>query len=157
MSIIDEKYIYMDLDVSSKEDIFEKLGTKLINDGVVKSTFIEALIERENDYPTGLPLPIGVAIPHTDATHVNEDQLVIATLSNPVKFVEMGTEEDEIDVELVIMIVMSDGKNHLEILQNIISTVQNEEIVKQVIGQKEPTEVRKILEDKILAKKGELL
>lgn len=150
MSIINEKYIYIDLDATSKEEVFEKLGSELIKNNIVKNTFVEALIDREDDYPTGLPLPIGVAIPHTDGSHVINDQLIIATLSNPVKFVEMGAEDEDVDVQLIIMIVMKEGKKHLEMLQNIIATLQDEEIVEQVVDEKNRTEIRKILEDKIL-------
>lgn len=151
MDLINEKYIYVDLEVSSKEELFEFLGAELMNESVVKETFVDALKEREVDYPTGLPLPIGVAIPHTDSSHVNSDQLVIATLLNPVKFVEMGAEDDEVDVKLIIMIVMNDGKDHLNILQNIISTVQNEGIVKQVTEEKDPKQIKTILEKNILS------
>lgn len=155
MSLINEKYIYVDLEASNNKEIFEKIGSKLHEDRVVKDTFVKALIEREGEYPTGLPLPIGVAIPHTDASHVNHDQLAIATLSEPVDFIEMGSEEDVVKVELVIMIVMKDGNNHLEMLQNILGTVQDEEIVSEVLNEKDPQKIKSILEKNILKDKGE--
>lgn len=152
MSIIEEKYIFVDLDVNTQDELFETLGGKLIESDVVKSTYVDALKDREGEFPTGLPLPIGVAIPHTDGSYVNEDHLVVATLSKPVDFVEMGTDDEKVDVSLVIMIVMQDGKNHLEMLQNIIATVQNEELVKELLQEKDKKVIKEILDENILNK-----
>lgn len=152
MSIIDEKYIFLNLEVESQHELFEELGNKLIKDNIVKDTYIYALKERENEFPTGLPLPIGVAIPHTDGSYVKENHLAIATLSKPVHFVEMGTDDENIEVDLVIMIVMQDGKNHLEMLQNIIATVQNEELVKEIVNEKDSQKVKDLLEKHIINK-----
>lgn len=152
MGIIDEKYIFIDLEAENKEELFEVLGNKLIEDNVVKDTYVEALKKRESEYPTGLPLPIGAAIPHTDGSYVKEDHLVVATLKKPIPFVEMGTEDEKVDVSLVIMIVMSDGKNHLSMLQNIIATVQDEALVKEMVEEKDDRVIKEILEENILNK-----
>lgn len=150
LSIIDQDYIYVDFSVDSSNDLFEKIGEVLIENGIVKDSYITALKEREEEFPTGLPLPIGVAIPHTEGIYVNEDKLVIATLSEPIKFVEMGSDDVLIDVSLIIMIVMKDGKSHLEMLQNIIGTVQNQELVSQIMNEKNTETIKQLLEQSIL-------
>lgn len=55
--------------------------------GYVKSTYIDAVLEREKTLPTGLDIgEMCVAIPHTDSKHVNESNVALAVLKNPVEF-----------------------------------------------------------------------
>lgn len=58
--------------------------------GYVKSTYIDAVLEREKTLPTGLDIgEMCVAIPHTDSKHVNESNVALAVLKNPVEFRNM--------------------------------------------------------------------
>ncbi|MEI5990153.1 hypothetical protein A5881_001646 [Enterococcus termitis] len=128
-----EPLLYHRLSVATQRELFEKLSTELEVEGIVQQHFLEALIERESEFPTGLPLKIGVAIPHTDGTYVNEDRLVFVTLEQPIPFNEMGgDEEDVIEVSVVIMLAIKEGKNHLSILQKLIESLQKEGFVEQL-------------------------
>ena len=58
--------IFPDAEASSYEDVFRQVGGALTGAGYTKSTYVEALVEREREYPTGLDVDgWGVAIPHT--------------------------------------------------------------------------------------------
>lgn len=128
-----EPLLYHQLSVATQRELFGKLSTELEVEGIVQQHFLEALIERESEFPTGLPLKIGVAIPHTDGTYVNEDRLVFATLEQPIPFNEMGgDEEDVIEVSVVIMLAIKEGKKHLSILQKLIESLQKEGFVEQL-------------------------
>lgn len=128
-----EPLLYHQLSVATQRELFGKLSTELEVEGIVQQHFLEALIERESEFPTGLPLKIGVAIPHTDGTYVNEDRLVFATLEQPIPFNEMGEdEEDVIEVSVVIMLAIKEGKKHLSILQKLIESLQKEGFVEQL-------------------------
>ncbi|MGX7349253.1 PTS sugar transporter subunit IIA [Dolosicoccus paucivorans] len=154
--MLDKKYIYLNKSFESREDLFREVGPQLQEDGIVKDTFIEALIEREQEFPTGLPLPVGVAIPHTDASHVNEDRLVIITLANPIEFLEIGGDEDDlVSVSLVIMIVMNDGKSHLEMLTNIIELAQNQELIESIVSADEEDLVIDLFNKNVFKKENE--
>lgn len=147
---INKDYIFNKVTFTSKEDALEKLGEVLKNDNVVKEGFIDALKEREANYPTGLPVEIGVAIPHTDGTLVNEDQIIFATLENPVKFNEMGgDEEDVVDVYIIIMLAIADGKKHLDILTKLINTIQDKDFIKQLYHAKDKDEMYALLDGNI--------
>lgn len=144
--MIDGKYIFKDLDISSQKELFETLGQQLINDNIVKEGFIEGLLKREKEFPTGLPVVPGVAIPHTNGSLVNEDRLVFATLKDPIKFNEMGAgEEDLVDVQVVILIAIANGKNHLETLQKLIASIQKDGFIKGLVESDDTKEMERII------------
>lgn len=134
MSLIDKNYVYLNLEVATTTELFEKIGNDLIEGGIVKDSYVKALNDREAEFPTGLPLPIGVAIPHTDGSHVIQNRIVPVTLKDSIEFNEMGADqEDKVEVKMAVFIVMADGKNHLDMLQNIIMSVQNESVITELL------------------------
>ena len=91
--------IEIDLDVKTSHEVIERLSKLLYKGGYVKDSFLDAVIEREKQYATGIPLdPVGIAIPHTDGIHVKKRAVAVGILANPIKFGTMGG-DGEIDVE----------------------------------------------------------
>ncbi|MGO3021543.1 MAG: PTS sugar transporter subunit IIA [Lactococcus cremoris] len=148
--LIDKDYIFNKEVFKNKEEVFEKLGKRLEEDNIVQSGFVKALKEREADYPTGLPVEIGVAIPHTDGTLVNKDKLIFVTLEEPVSFNEMGgKDEDTVEVSIVIMLAVGNGKKHLETLTKLINTIQNKDFVEQLYSTNNKEEMHSIIVENI--------
>ncbi|OCA86056.1 hypothetical protein A8F94_14540 [Bacillus sp. FJAT-27225] len=144
--MIDKKYIVKNLEVNSQKELLERLGKQLVEDRIVKEGFTEALLEREREFPTGLPVVPGVAIPHTNGSLVNEDRLLFATLKNPIKFNEMGAgEEDFVDVQVVILLAIADGQNHIQTLQKLIGSIQKEGFIKGLVDSKDTEEMESII------------
>ncbi|WP_086315227.1 PTS system, galactitol-specific IIA component [Enterococcus sp. 7F3_DIV0205] len=141
-----EPLLYHQLLVNTQNELFEKLSTELEAKGIVQQPFLTALIERESEFPTGLPLKIGVAIPHTDGTYVNEDRLVFATLKQPILFNEMGgDEEDVLNVSVVIMLAIKEGKKHLSVLQKLIESIQKEGFIEELAQAKDTNKMKTII------------
>lgn len=127
--------IYLNVDgIRNTKDALMYLGNKLVTAGFVKETFPDALIEREKVFPTGLQFPhYGVAIPHTDAVHVNETKVAIMTMTNPVEFVQMGSESQKVPVSLVIMLAIKESHSQVEMLQKLMGVLQNENLVQSIL------------------------
>src|SRR5688572_13356611 len=88
-------------DTVTKEEAILTLAALLRDGGYVKDSFGAAVLAREDVFPTGLPTqPVGVAIPHTDVEHVNNSALAVGILSQPVVFMEMGSFDGQVDVEI---------------------------------------------------------
>ena len=137
--LIDPEYVFTELDAETRQDVFEELGGALLADGRVKDDYIAALAEREEGCPTGLPVPGGVAIPHTDASHVNQDTIVIATLAKPVAFREMGGDaDDRVEVSTVFMRALASAGEHLEVLQKIVKSIQRPEFLETIRSTTDP-------------------
>ena len=110
-----EELIIPGLEAKSSDDIFEALGGKLVKQGYCKESYVQALKDREAEFPTGINTgEKGVAIPHTDVSHVNKKGIAIATLKQPVEFVEMGTDDEYVNAQVVFMLAV-DEKGHLEL------------------------------------------
>lgn len=65
---INEKNIFVDLEVRDFPELITLIAQPLVEDQDVVAEYPSQVIKREEGFPTGLPTePIGVAIPHTDA------------------------------------------------------------------------------------------
>ena len=136
------------LQADSSDDIFEALGGELVKQGYCKETYVQALKNREAEFPTGINTgEKGVAIPHTDVSHVNKKGIAIATIKNPVSFMEMGTDDEYVNVQVVFMLAV-DEKGHLELLQAILGILQDQEVLNQLIEAKDAEEIIEIIKNK---------
>jgi len=142
--LIDEKFfskkvLLFDKDLKSDDEVFDLLSDSLENKGVVKNTFRAAIKKREKNYPTGLALSsgIGVAIPHTDPEHVNENQVGFVSLKTPVNFRQMGSDTEVVPVKLVFVLCLKDSHKQLTMLQNLMGLFGNDEIIKKFLSCKD--------------------
>ena len=143
-----EELIIPGLEAKSSDDIFEALGGKLVKQGYCKESYVQALKDREAEFPTGINTgEKGVAIPHTDVSHVNKKGIAIATLKQPVEFVEMGTDDEYVNAQVIFMLAV-DEKGHLELLQAILAVLQDQEVLKKLIKAKDAKEIIEIIKEK---------
>lgn len=124
---------FFQLDVKNQSQLLDTMYLKLKENGFVKETYITALKEREEEYPTGILFEnTGFAIPHTDSKHVNESQICFASLKNPIEFKDMTNKENVISVELVFMLAMSKPHEQVETLQNLMALFQDVNAVEKL-------------------------
>ena len=141
--MIDRELFYFNLEVESRDELLKIVGSSLQNKGFVKETYVEALLEREHNFPTGLPLKIGVAIPHTSIEHANENKLVFVKPTHSLTFNEMGNEDGVVEVEFIIFLVICDEKDHMDVLSKIITIIQEEKIVENILKSESLVEFQK--------------
>lgn len=107
------------------EQALEQTYTALRDHGYVKDSFLSACIERERDFPTGLPTEIGVAIPHTGSEHVIVPSICVLRLEKPVFFRDMGNFDNLVEVHYVFNMALNDSNDQLPMLQAIIRLVKD--------------------------------
>ena len=146
--------IFPGAEAASYEEVFQQVGGALTAAGYTKSTYVEALIEREREYPTGLDVDgWGVAIPHTPVEHVHSETVIaIAIFKNPVEFVQMGTDDETVGVRIVFMLAIA-GKPgehgaHLDELQRIIAIIQDTGLLQNLLNAQSAEEIIKLIEEK---------
>ena len=146
---LDENLIFVELEANNNSDVMQKMGETFIKEGVCKDTYIKALIEREEEYPTGLNIDgFGVAIPHTSVEHVNEAKIAIATLKNKVDFIHMGTDNENVEVDLVVMLAVDNPKKHLSTLQGMLEILQDKEVLYKMTQVKQKEDIIQIIKNK---------
>lgn len=144
-----EDLIFREVEAESYEDVFRIIGGELVKKGYGKLDYVKGLIEREREYPTGLDIDgFGIAIPHTPVNFVDRPATAIGILKKPVTFIEMGTEDDEVEAQLVFMLAVVDPKAHIDQLQRIISIIQDKEVLKNIKETDNPKEIIDIIRRK---------
>lgn len=145
---LNSSLIFTDVKAQSYQDVMEQIGGACIKEGYAKESYVDALIEREGEFPTGLDIDgVGVAIPHTDAGHVIKEGIAIGILENPVEFVQMGSDET-VKVNLVFMLAIAKPHEHLEKLQKILGIIQDKEVLKKLLNTKDTNKVIEIVKEK---------
>lgn len=149
---LDEALIFTKLQADTYKDVMNQVGGALIKKGYAKDSYSEALIAREQEFPTGLDVNgIGVAIPHTDVDHVIKPGIAIAILDKPVDFILMGSDDDHVDVKIIFMLAVVNPSEHLGQLQKILAIIQDTEVLNKLLKVVNKNEIIEIVKEKELA------
>ncbi|SJZ65729.1 PTS sugar transporter subunit IIA [Anaerorhabdus furcosa] len=146
---INEDLVILDIDEQDKEKVLQILANKMQEMGIVKETYLEGVLNREEIYPTGLLLGnYNVAIPHTESKHVNKNAIAIAKLNRPVKFKYMADPKMEIEVNLIFMLAISEPKNQVPVLSLLMNILSNQDNVSALARARNKEEFLQILKEK---------
>lgn len=119
--------------LKSSSEVLQYLSDRLENLGIVKSSYKQAILERENEFPTGITFgEYGIAIPHTDVEHVIKPQIGVMTLHEPVKFIQMASDDISVEVNTVFILALKEAHNQLDILQKLMELLQNTEVMDEI-------------------------
>lgn len=148
--VLNEQLVFRDLKVKTQEEVLDCLSKKLLELGFVKDEYVEAIKQREKEYPTGLPStdPV-VAIPHANYEMVKKTTLAIATLNEPVLFENMENHQEKLPVRIVIMMAIGEPHGQIEMLQKIVGIIQNQDLRKKMITASNDKELLDLLEQAI--------
>lgn len=126
--MFDIENIYLDVSVKNTKELFEKMNEIFLDKAYVKEGYLESLIKREENYPTGLQFNgYQVAIPHTDPKFINEEKIVFVRLKEDIKFGEMGSDSGYVDVKVVLMLLINKGEKQVDILLNLMKLFENKD------------------------------
>ncbi|MBM0047105.1 PTS mannitol transporter subunit IICBA [Anaerococcus sp. mt242] len=141
-SVLKKENILLNQKFDSKEEVIKEVGRIMESSGYVDHEYTNGMLQRENEAPTHFG--IGLAIPHgTNKTKsaIKKSGLVVLTIPEGVKW------DDEI-VKLVIGIA-GVGDEHLAILSNVATKIDNEEIVNDIVENKSKDEIYEILTSEV--------
>ncbi|AOT72632.1 PTS sugar transporter subunit IIA [Geosporobacter ferrireducens] len=142
----DKRTVKARLQAGSDKEVLRQMATLLYQAGYVEDSFIDAIIQREDIFPTGLPIEsYGVAIPHTDPHHVNKPMIAVATLEKPVNFSVMGNPEEKTEVGIVFMLAMKNSSSQLQLLSNLMNVIQDTMLLKKIYKTRNEKELLEIL------------
>lgn len=148
--LLDESLILFNVEAKNREELLTKLSHLLYERGYVKESYLVAVQERENKYPTGLPTKmIRIAVPHTGIEHVKKSGILVAFLKEPIVFKDMGNGVDDIPVELVFMLSISAPKDQLLVLQQIIDLFSNDKALTAIKAVRDAKSFIQVIKDNI--------
>lgn len=144
---IEHEAIALNVEAATSEAVIRLLAERLERLGYVRPSFAEAVLAREAQMPTGLPMgrDMNVAVPHTDPEHVIQPGIAIATLARPVNFANMEDPDEKLPVGVVFMLALNDKDRQIEMLQQIMETIQNDELVDALLAARTKDEMLALL------------
>lgn len=146
---LDSRLVTIGVEAETTDDVMEIMGSGFVRLGYCKDSYIQALKDREAEFPTGIDIDgVGVAMPHTDVSHVVKAGIGIATLTEPVTFTHMATDDVPVPVTIVFMLAVDAPNRHLEEIQDILAIIQDKEILKQILGAENAESVIEIIKEK---------
>lgn len=117
----------------NQAELFEYTSKILEKEQYVEPTFREAVTSREVVFPTGLEMNgIKIAIPHTDTIYVKRPFVLVNKLSTPIPFVQMGTVDKWIDVEVIFMLGIKNPQDQVPLLSSIMEKFMEADFVEQI-------------------------
>ncbi|MEA4812443.1 MAG: PTS sugar transporter subunit IIA [Anaerolineaceae bacterium] len=131
--VINSKNMCAGLSAKHKEEVIKILSDKFFSSGLVTKDFYDHVIKREEVFPTGLPTVIPVALCHTDPEFVIKNALGVATLKEAVKFQEMGSPENTLDVQIVFLLALKESKDQIFWLMNIVEVFKDKNALEQIL------------------------
>lgn len=147
MDIVSKDLIAYGIEAADSEDAIRQAAALLEKGGYVKSSYVDAVLEREKAYPTGLHLDgIDIAMPHTMPEHVNKAAVCVVKLKNPVRFQHMAEPEIDVDAVMLFMMAIEDPKEQLSNLKTIMRMFTNKEAVSAFVRAASREELVKAVE-----------
>jgi PTS system galactitol-specific IIA component len=149
-NVFQEELVAVGLDESSSKGAIRILGELLLKSGYVTGPYIDAVIEREKEFPTGLPTkPFGVAIPHADCEHVAKTGIAVGLLRKPVEFGVMGTVEETVGVNVIFLMAIREPEGQIKWLQGLAQFLHNQDALIELIAMDNPSGVVEMLRSEV--------
>jgi PTS system galactitol-specific IIA component len=149
-SWVPDDLVIVPMQAESAAGAIVQLGARLQAGGFVKDSWIQATLDRERTFATGLPTPeIGVAIPHADAEHVLQQAIAVGVLKKPVEFGEMGNPESAVPVHVVCALAVARSELLVTLLQRLVEMFQSPGVLKQIAEAQSTAEIVEIFDQHI--------
>ncbi len=116
---------------NDSSELLREMSQYAIDNDLATENYLDALLEREQQYPTGIQASLGIAIPHADQCYTIENTIVVALLNKPVIFKSMGYGK-EMEVEVVFMLLLNKEDKQVKVLSELVNFIQNESKLKEL-------------------------
>ena len=143
---LDKKNVIIGLEADDRDDCIRKIVARMAENGYVGLDYADAVIERENKYPTGLPTEgVVTAIPHASCGTVHITGMALAVLAHPVGFYNMADSSELLQPEIVCVIANTDANQQLSTLRHLMTCFSEEELLLKIKAAQTAEEIIDIL------------
>lgn len=148
--LFDQRLILNNLVAQDRNDLFKQVATVLEREGYVKSSYLDALNKREDEFPTGVKTEyLPIALPHADPINVKKPFIAVVQLKNTIHVRQMGSNEDEqTKIFFFLGIVQSAQELQVKLLQRFMQLMNDQDFVKEFKAIKDTSAMYKLLTSK---------
>ncbi|EGQ0322195.1 TPA: PTS sugar transporter subunit IIA [Staphylococcus pseudintermedius] len=139
-NLLRDENILLNQSISTQEEAIEKAGQLLVDSGVVKAGYVQAMKDREQIVSTFMGNAL--AIPH--GTDEAKNEVITSGLS--LLQIPEGLLWNGEEVKVVIGIAGKDGE-HLDLLSQIAMTFSEEENIHKIVNAASPQAIRQVFEE----------
>lgn len=139
-SLFTPELVFFDFEASDRVDFFTKMSQILMDKGYVKESWLDAIMTREKNYPTGLAFEhISVALPHVDPEHLIKPYIAVIKPKEPVVFEGMAGIGGDIPAELIVNLgLLAHAEGQVAVLQALMGVFMEEDTVADIRAQTTP-------------------
>jgi len=118
--------VAVNLNCSTAKEALANITELMVKSGYVKPEYTKDVIDREAQFPTGLPTkPFPVAIAHSSPNNVTKSGIAVGLLKKPVAFKEMGSPANTLNVQIIFVLAIIERETQTNILQGLINIISN--------------------------------
>ena len=144
---IEPDLILTDLEVADRWEAIDRLSELMLKKKYVTNEYASKTKEREEGFPTALPTePVGVAIPHTWAEICLEPAVAVGFLKKPIPWLEMGTKDKLRDVQIVLLLSITEPEKQVHFLKVIIDYFVKPENIANLLNNNGVNTIQEALE-----------
>lgn len=148
MKLFNSDLVFLDVTAETSAQVIKFGGEQLKRAGIVKDSYIQFVLDREKESPTGIPTEkVKVSLPHTEAEHVIKSGAAFIQLKKPVSFISMEDLETELPVELVFQLALADGHQQLSALKELTLLFNDSTKLERLCNASTKEEVMDILDN----------
>ena len=139
-SLFTPELVFFDFEASDRVDFFTKMSQILMDKGYVKESWLDAIMTREKNYPTGLAFEhISVALPHVDPEHLVKPYIAVIKPKEPLIFEGMAGIGGDIPAELIVNLgLLAHAEGQVAVLQALMGVFMEEDTVADIRAQTTP-------------------
>ena len=143
-----QEVMHFSLAVEDGEAAIARMAQRLGQLGYVRDGYLQAVLTREANMPTGLPTEnnFAVAVPHADPVHVERPVISFANLAAPVAFQNMEEPDQFLPVRVIFMLALDGQEHQIGALQLVAKLLQNPAMLEDLANVQTPEQVIALLE-----------
>lgn len=147
--LINENLINLDLQVDSIEELFQEVSNLLEEQDFVTETYYDALIKREEEFPTGLSTKsLNIGLPHADPDFVKAPFIFIARNSKPLKHLQMG-DNDEIESKDFLFLGIKNPSEQVGLLAKLMNLFSQDNFINDYIEVSSEAEMESLMNNNL--------
>lgn len=150
-NFVSEDIIRCSMQAEDAATVIKKLGIILKEAGYVNESYVQSVLDREKNFPTGIALAgAAIAIPHASPQgNVAKDGIAIAKLAKKVEFHSMENPDETVQANMAFLLAVKTPDKHLDVLNALFTAFQNEKVVKELMKADTPQKIYQILKDNL--------
>lgn len=135
LDLLKPEYIFFGVEAPDRNVLFTQLERRLRPLGVITDDWLQKIVSREEQYPTGLQTStIAIALPHADNCVVEPYISVVKPL-HAVVFEPMANIGSAVEASLVVNLGLTRDGGQVEALQELMNLFMSEDAVEDIMRQ----------------------